>query len=184
MSDSGRSAIPTDNPSSIQKPIPSSVVRMISDATRSAPRPAGTATRALVNARVRRPHAGREAYVAIRLSLPAAGAADGPLAVAGVHREAGVAGQMRVGRGDRRARRGGVDLDLVLVQVQVPGDDLRLEVARVDGAAGLHPALAAGSPDRARQIGVEVRFLGHFLCRDIELVEVLADRSVRPGGDQ
>ena len=61
MSPSGRSAIPTDSPSSIQKPIPSSVVRNSSETATSAPIPAGTATHALVSDRARRPHAGREA---------------------------------------------------------------------------------------------------------------------------
>src|SRR3954471_11036803 len=65
MSESGRSAIPTDRPSSIQNPIPSWVVRSSSETATSTPRPAGIATRAPVSARARIVHSGREASVDI-----------------------------------------------------------------------------------------------------------------------
>src|SRR4051812_43533636 len=68
MSESGRSAIPTDRPSSIQKPMPSSVVRSSSETATSAPIPAGTATRAPVMARALTVHSVREASVDIYLA--------------------------------------------------------------------------------------------------------------------
>jgi hypothetical protein len=61
MSVSGRSEIPTDRPSSIQKPTPSSVVRNRMETASSTPIPSGAATRALLTARARSSHAGREA---------------------------------------------------------------------------------------------------------------------------
>ena len=61
MSPSGRSAIPTERPSSIQKPMPSSVVRSSSEIATSAPSPAGIVTHAVVIALAFRLHAGLEA---------------------------------------------------------------------------------------------------------------------------
>jgi hypothetical protein len=61
MSPSGRSAIPTDSPSSIQKPVPSARVRSNTDTASSSPIPSGTAIRAPLTARARNSHAGREA---------------------------------------------------------------------------------------------------------------------------
>ena len=61
MSPSGRSAIPTERPSSIQKPTSSSRVRSRSETASSAPSPSGAAIRAPLTARARSSHAGREA---------------------------------------------------------------------------------------------------------------------------
>jgi hypothetical protein len=61
MSPSGRSEMPTDSPSSIQKPMPSSFVRSTADSSIRAVSPAGTASRARVTDRNRTSHAGREA---------------------------------------------------------------------------------------------------------------------------
>jgi hypothetical protein len=61
MSPSGRSAMPTDSPSSIQKPTPSSRVRSRTETASSTPIPSGAAIRALLTARARSSHAGREA---------------------------------------------------------------------------------------------------------------------------
>ena len=62
MSVSGRSAIPTERPSSIQKPMPSSRVRSSSESGDEERRArAGTANRGVATARARSSHAGREA---------------------------------------------------------------------------------------------------------------------------
>ena len=65
MSDSDRSAMPTERPSSIQKPIPDWVVRSSSETATSAPIPAGTATRAPVRARAFTLQSERDASVDI-----------------------------------------------------------------------------------------------------------------------
>ena len=61
MSPGGRSAIPTDSPSSIQKPASSSRVRSSRESASSSPSPTGAASRALLTARARSSHAGWEA---------------------------------------------------------------------------------------------------------------------------
>src|SRR4051812_16795240 len=117
MAPSGRSAIPTESPSSIQNPIPSSVVRSRSDTTTSAPRPAGTVTHVEADANSRRPPPGGEGSVVRPSELPAGGSPGPPRPGGGEGRGGGVAGQIRVGGRDDRARRERVDGGVHLVDV-------------------------------------------------------------------
>src|SRR5262245_19116374 len=140
MSPSGRSEMPTESPSSIQNPIPSSRVRRMAESSTSAASPAGTASQARDGARARSAEAGRGAMVAMRFRFPPLAGAPGK-PVPGL-RELGIA---RVDRQWRRAhRQGGTrpereDLRLVEVQVQQPGDHRDLEGAGEDVPARLDP---------------------------------------------
>src|SRR5690242_15617753 len=108
------------------------------------------------------------------VSLPAAGAADDPLAGPGLHGETWVAGQGGEPGGDRGAWRVGEDLGVHLVQVHVPGDGLGLEGAGVDGAAGLELLLAAAGADGVRDGAVEVGFGDDLIVVVVELANVVA----------
>ena len=66
MSTAGRSAIPTESPSSIQNPTPKRCVRRSRLKATSRPRPRGAAIRTPVTDRARSSHAGRETWVAMR----------------------------------------------------------------------------------------------------------------------
>jgi hypothetical protein len=61
MSTSGRSAMPTESPSSIQNPTSRFRVRSRTETASSTPIPSGATTRALLTARARPSHTGREA---------------------------------------------------------------------------------------------------------------------------
>src|SRR5215212_7094321 len=120
MSANGRSAIPTDNPSSIQKPTSSWRVRSRMETASSAPIPSGAAMRALLTARARSSHAGREAYVAMRIRLgrPAAAiATNRPAAILVDLREARIVPEGGEVPGEHRSGRGGEDPDLRGVHV-------------------------------------------------------------------
>src|SRR5215208_5455018 len=137
MSPSGRSAIPTDRPSSIQKPTSSARVRSRMETASSTPSPSGTSMRAPLTARARNSHAGREAYVAMRIRLgrPAAAVAtDEPAPVLVDLREAGIVAQGGEVPGEHGAGRRREDADLRGVDVHRPRDRLDLERRRVDGA--------------------------------------------------
>ena len=173
MSESGRSAIPTERPSSIQKPIPSSVVRSSSETRDEHAEPGGIATRALgEGARLHGSRPGREASVDIYLA--AQERADDPLAGLGDRREARVAGQGREAGRDRRARREGEDL----------GRPSRADACTTPRPASGRPrctpvpqrfqlGLAAAGLDRLRDGAVEVGLGLDALAGQVELVDVL-----------
>src|SRR5215217_1574333 len=127
--------MPTDSPSSIQKPTPKSRVRRTIDSSSRPPTTSAAGSRTLpaAVAVAGRLQAGRrEAIVAMpvrleRSSQAPAGTADPPPLRRREDREARVPRVGREGGGDHRARWEREDGDVRLVQVQVPGDRLRLE---------------------------------------------------------
>src|SRR6476469_5307649 len=134
MSPIGRSAIPTDSPSSTQKPVPKCAVRTITDTAASSP----SATGASTGARARLPARGHRigtAVTAIAGRLGTARAAQHPAGGGGGGREPGVVGQGGPAHGDRHAGGEREDVDVLEVAVQLPRDGGDLEAPGVDRSA-------------------------------------------------